>query len=110
MSTSATHCSHLMFNFLKLQCFFRLFGFGWYTVLFSGHCLVTVKTQFLGSFGRQTDAPDGLNFPIGVNVCADGKLLACDTRSNVVKLFNRDGRVAGVIDRAVGRHVTHVTT
>jgi len=59
----------------------------------------------MGSYGRQTEAPDGLNFPIGVNVCADGKVLVGDTRSNMVKVFNCDGSVAGVIDRSVGRHI-----
>ena len=63
-----------------------------------------MKTEFLGSFGRQTDEPDSLNFPIGVNVCADGKLVVCDTRSNVVKVFGNDGRVVGAIDHSVGRH------
>jgi len=73
--------------------------------MFSAHCLFAVKTQFLGSFGRQTDALDGLSFPIGVNVCADGNLLVCDTRSNVVKMFSGDGRVLGLIDHAVRNNV-----
>jgi len=72
------------------------------------HCYVlwfTVKTEYIGSFGRQTNAPDGLSFPIGVNVTADGKLLVGDTRSNMVKLFNKDGSVAGTISCSVRRLV-----
>lgn len=55
-----------------------------------------VKTQYVTSFGRQSTGPDGLNFPIGVNVCLDGKVVVCDTGDNVIKMFNSDGRVAGL--------------
>ena len=60
-----------------------------------------VKTQYVASFGRQSNGPDGLSFPIGVTVCKDGKVVVCDTRSNTVKMFNSDGSVLRVIDRSV---------
>ena len=48
------------------------------------------------SYGRQSEEPDGLGFPIGVNVLGDGRVVVCDTRHNMVKIFNRDRRLCGV--------------
>jgi len=53
------------------------------------------------SYGRQSNGPDGLSFPIGVNVSGDGKVVVCDTRGNVVKLFNKDGTVHKLINNPV---------
>jgi len=61
-----------------------------------------VNTKYLTSYGRQVDGPDSLSFPIGVSVNADGKVVTCDTRGNVVKMFDSGSRVCGAIDRGVG--------
>ena len=57
--------------------------------------------QYVTSLGRQSNGPDGLNFPIGVNVTNDGKVVVCDTRHNVVKIFGSDGKVSALIDLSV---------
>ena len=69
-----------------------------------------VKTQYVASFGRQSNGPDGLSFPIGVTVCKDGKVVVCDTRSNTVKMFNSDGSVLRVIDRSVRWVLSYAAT
>jgi len=60
-----------------------------------------VKTEYVGSYGRQSSGPDGLSFPIGVTVSNDGKVVVCDTRQNMVKMFDADGRICKVVDRTV---------
>jgi len=63
----------------------------------------TVKTEYVMSYGRpgQAEGPDGLSFPIGVSVNGEGKVVICDTRRNLVKVFDSNGKVCGIIKSAV---------